>query len=139
MEQAIADRARDGNTRKQSPHGEAWGALTRTHAAIVQRLQEMLSAADFPPLPWYEVLATVSEEFYENAEMVAFVKQVLLSNEHPQQPEGFERQAGIDFPWRIEVFATQHPLLRRVEVQVGDPANRGRVLRTLGGVLPRER
>ena len=53
--------------------------------------------------------------------------------------EGFERQAGIDFPWRMEVFATQHPLLRRVEVQVGDPANRGRVLRTLVGVLPRER
>ena len=42
-------------------HGEAWGALTRTHAAIVGRLQEALAASDFPPLPWYEVLATVSE------------------------------------------------------------------------------
>ena len=39
------------------------------------------------------LLATVSEDFYENAEMVRFVKQVLLSNEHPQQPDGFERQA----------------------------------------------
>jgi DNA-binding MarR family transcriptional regulator len=45
----------------RSPHGEAWGALTRTHAAIVQRLQEALAAADFPPLPWYEVLATLAE------------------------------------------------------------------------------
>jgi general secretion pathway protein I len=53
--------------------------------------------------------------------------------------EGFERQAGIDFPWRVEVFATQHPLLRRVEVQVGDPADRAHVLRTLVGILPRER
>jgi DNA-binding MarR family transcriptional regulator len=44
-----------------SPHGDAWGALTRTHAAIVGRLQEALAAADFPPLPWYEVLATVAE------------------------------------------------------------------------------
>jgi len=44
-----------------SAHGEAWGALTRTHAAIVGRLQEALAAADFPPLPWYEVLATVAE------------------------------------------------------------------------------
>ena len=52
--------------------------------------------------------------------------------------EGFERQAGIDFPWRIEVFATQHPLLRRVEVQVLDPADSAHVLRTLVGVLPRE-
>jgi DNA-binding MarR family transcriptional regulator len=45
----------------RSAHGEAWGSLTRTHAAIVQRLQEALAAADFPPLPWYEVLATVAE------------------------------------------------------------------------------
>jgi DNA-binding MarR family transcriptional regulator len=45
----------------RSPHGDAWGSLTRTHAAIVGRLQEALAAADFPPLPWYEVLATVAE------------------------------------------------------------------------------
>jgi DNA-binding MarR family transcriptional regulator len=44
-----------------TPHGEAWGALTRTHAAVTQRLQEALAQGDFPPLPWYEVLATVSE------------------------------------------------------------------------------
>jgi general secretion pathway protein I len=52
--------------------------------------------------------------------------------------EGFERQAGIDFPWRMEVFATQHPLLRRVEVQVVDPAQPTHVLRTLVGILPKE-
>ncbi|MGC1852769.1 MAG: MarR family transcriptional regulator [Solirubrobacterales bacterium] len=46
---------------RSTPHGEAWGALTRTHAAIVGRLQEALAASDFPPLPWYEVLATVAE------------------------------------------------------------------------------
>ena len=45
----------------RSAHGDAWGALTRTHAAIVGRLQEALAAADFPPLPWYEVLATVAD------------------------------------------------------------------------------
>jgi DNA-binding MarR family transcriptional regulator len=68
MEQATAGRALDGPSSQKggtagarNPHGEAWGALTRTHAAIVQRLQETLSAADFPPLPWYEVLAAVSE------------------------------------------------------------------------------
>ncbi len=42
-------------------HGEAWGALSRTHAAISQRLQDALAQADMPPLPWYEVLATVAE------------------------------------------------------------------------------
>jgi DNA-binding MarR family transcriptional regulator len=44
-----------------SPHGDAWGALTRTHAAIVGRLQEALAASNLPPLPWYEVLATVAD------------------------------------------------------------------------------
>jgi DNA-binding MarR family transcriptional regulator len=56
-EQAIATRPPPRTT----PHGEAWGALTRTHAAIVGRLQEALAASDFPPLPWYEVLATVAD------------------------------------------------------------------------------
>jgi len=50
-------------------HGEAWGALTRVHAAVVQRLQEALAAADFPPLPWYEVLATVAEAPEERMRM----------------------------------------------------------------------
>jgi DNA-binding MarR family transcriptional regulator len=44
-----------------TPHGEAWGALSRTHAAVSQRLQEALAQGDFPPLPWYEVLAAVAE------------------------------------------------------------------------------
>jgi DNA-binding MarR family transcriptional regulator len=44
-----------------TPHGEAWGALTRTHAAVSQRLQEALAQGDHPPLPWYEVLAAVAE------------------------------------------------------------------------------
>ena len=60
-EQATTTAERNGTTPAQNPHGEAWGALARTHAAITQRLQEMLAAADFPPLPWYEVLAAVSE------------------------------------------------------------------------------
>jgi DNA-binding MarR family transcriptional regulator len=45
----------------RTAHGDAWGALTRTHAAVSQRLQDALAAADLPPLPWYEVLATVAE------------------------------------------------------------------------------
>jgi len=52
-----------------TPHGDAWGALTRTHAAIVGRLQEALSGADFPPLPWYEVLAALAEAPDERMKM----------------------------------------------------------------------
>lgn len=45
----------------KNAHGAAWGALTRTHAAVTQRLQDALAQAEFPPLPWYEVLETVAE------------------------------------------------------------------------------
>ncbi|HKT83261.1 MAG TPA: MarR family transcriptional regulator [Solirubrobacterales bacterium] len=54
---------------QRSAHGEAWGALARTHAAITGRLQEALAAADFPPLPWYEVLATVADAPEERMKM----------------------------------------------------------------------
>ena len=52
-----------------TPHGEAWGALTRTHAAVTQRLQEALAQGDYPPLPWYEVLAAVAEAADERMRM----------------------------------------------------------------------
>ena len=60
-DQATAMPTADAKSAPRTAHGEAWGALTRTHAAISQRLQDALAAADFPPLPWYEVLATVAE------------------------------------------------------------------------------
>ena len=41
------------------PHREAWIAISQTHAAITGRLQEALTAAEMPPLPWFEVLATL--------------------------------------------------------------------------------
>ncbi len=69
MEQATRTAERNGATLDRSPHGEAWGALTRTHAAITQRLQEMLASSDFPPLPWYEVLAAVAEAPEERMKM----------------------------------------------------------------------
>lgn len=49
-----------GTASETTPHGEAWGALTRTHAAVTQRLQDALAQAEFPPLPWYEMLAVVA-------------------------------------------------------------------------------
>src|SRR6478672_13316551 len=41
------------------PHREAWISLTQTHAAVTGRLQESLTSAELPPLPWFEVLATL--------------------------------------------------------------------------------
>jgi len=52
--------------------------------------------------------------------------------------EGSEEQAGMRFQWRAEVFATPHPLLRRVEIHVLDPEDPARELWRLVGVLSRE-
>ncbi len=41
------------------PHREAWIAISQTHTAVTGRLQEALIAAELPPLPWFEVLATL--------------------------------------------------------------------------------
>ncbi len=62
-----------------SPHGDAWGALTRTHSAIVGRLQEALAAADLPPLPWYEVLATVADEPEQRMKMGELAESLVIT------------------------------------------------------------
>ena len=62
-----------------TPHGEAWGALARTHAAISGRLQEALASADFPPLPWYEVLATVADAPEERMKMGELAEALVIT------------------------------------------------------------
>jgi DNA-binding MarR family transcriptional regulator len=51
------------------PHREAWIALARTHAAVTGRLQEALTAAGLPPLPWFEVLATLDRAEQQRMKM----------------------------------------------------------------------
>jgi DNA-binding MarR family transcriptional regulator len=38
---------------------EAWAGLVRTEKALVQKVEEQLKAAGFPPLDWYHVLHEV--------------------------------------------------------------------------------
>lgn len=61
------------------PHCDAWRALSRTHAAVVQRLQDALAQAGFPPLPWYEVLATVAEEPGERMRMGELAEALVIT------------------------------------------------------------
>jgi len=70
-EQATAAAAAERNGAAPAPsfHGEAWGALSRTHAAVAQRLQDALAQSDFPPLPWYEVLAAIADAPEERMRM----------------------------------------------------------------------
>jgi DNA-binding MarR family transcriptional regulator len=44
-----------------APHQVAWRSLARTHAAVSGRVQEALTAAELPPLAWFEVLSTIAE------------------------------------------------------------------------------
>lgn len=52
--------------------------------------------------------------------------------------EGIERQAGVEFPWRVEIVSTPNPELRRVEVRVLSPDSPPRELRRLVGVVAKE-
>jgi DNA-binding MarR family transcriptional regulator len=63
----------------RSPHGDAWGALTRTHAAIEGRIQEALAQADFPPLAWYEILATVADAPDERLRMGELAETLVIT------------------------------------------------------------
>jgi DNA-binding MarR family transcriptional regulator len=54
---ATAEKACAGSA--LDPHREAWIAIAQTHAAVTGRLQEVLTAAELPPLAWFEVLATL--------------------------------------------------------------------------------
>lgn len=38
---------------------DAWRAVVTSHAAVTERVQRALAAADLPPLSWFEVLAAV--------------------------------------------------------------------------------
>jgi len=70
---------RKGSTPKTTPHGEAWAAITHTHAAITGRLQEALANSDLPPLPWYEVLATVADSEDERLKMGELAEALVIS------------------------------------------------------------
>jgi DNA-binding MarR family transcriptional regulator len=78
-ENATASPSRNGSKATTTPHGEAWGAITHTHAAITGRLQEALANSDLPPLPWYEVLATVAEADQERLKMGELAEALVIS------------------------------------------------------------
>jgi 3-oxoadipate enol-lactonase len=96
--------------------GGAWGRTQgQTWAA---RAQGMTREERIDEL----MLLCFSEQFYENAEQVAFLRQALLANPHPQEPEAFARQllatsrhearerlGSLDLP--IHVIGAEHDLL----------------------------
>src|SRR3954462_2923408 len=57
--QTNAEKKTKGVASEVDPHREAWLVIAQTHAAVTGRRQEALTAAELPPLPWFEVLATL--------------------------------------------------------------------------------
>jgi len=45
--------------KSSQPRIDAWRAVVTSHAAVTERVQKALAAADLPPISWYEVLAAV--------------------------------------------------------------------------------
>ncbi len=66
--------------------GGAWGAMQGK--LWEQRALEMTREQRIDEL----MLLCLSEATYENAEGIAFLRQMMLSNPHPQEPEAFVRQ-----------------------------------------------
>ncbi|MEA2391050.1 MAG: 3-oxoadipate enol-lactonase [Solirubrobacteraceae bacterium] len=72
-------------------------AVTYANGGRYARTKSRIWGADFARRSQEEIvedlmLLTMSEEFYENEEGVAFLRQMMLANPHPQRPEGFRRQ-----------------------------------------------
>jgi DNA-binding MarR family transcriptional regulator len=61
------------------PHREAWIAIARTYAAVQGRLQEALTAAELPPLPWFEVLATLDRAPEKRLKMGELAEALVIS------------------------------------------------------------
>lgn len=57
----------------------AWDELTRTHAAVTGRVQEALTAAGLPPLPWYELLSAIDRAETEYLKMGELAEALILT------------------------------------------------------------
>ena len=60
-------------------HREAWISVAQTHAAVTGRLQEALTAAGMPPLPWFEVLATLDRAPEQRLKMGELAEALIIS------------------------------------------------------------
>ena len=61
------------------PHREAWTALCRAHAGVTGRLQEALTEAGMPPLPWFEVLASLDRAPEQRLKMGGLAEALVIT------------------------------------------------------------
>jgi DNA-binding MarR family transcriptional regulator len=56
-----------------------WDEIARTHAAVAGRVQEALTAAGLPPLPWYELLLALEEADEDHLKMSELAERLILT------------------------------------------------------------
>jgi DNA-binding MarR family transcriptional regulator len=60
-------------------HLDAWRAVLRTHAAVIEEVERALAAADLPPLAWYDVLWALREAPSGRLRMGELAERVTIS------------------------------------------------------------
>ena len=61
------------------PKGRAWALLLAAHAALVERVEAALAAADLPPIGWYDVLWALEQADGGRLRMHDLARQAVLS------------------------------------------------------------
>jgi DNA-binding MarR family transcriptional regulator len=64
---------------RTGPQSQAWRALCTSHAALTGRMQQALTAADLPPLSWYELLWAVERSPTRSPRMSELAEWLTLS------------------------------------------------------------
>jgi DNA-binding MarR family transcriptional regulator len=61
------------------PRLDAWRAVVTSHAAVTERVQKALAAADLPPLSWFELLWAVKRSSNGRPRMSDLAERLTLS------------------------------------------------------------
>jgi DNA-binding MarR family transcriptional regulator len=61
------------------PHLDAWRAVVTSHAAVTERVQKALAAADLPPLSWFELLWAIERSPNGRPRMSDLAERLTLS------------------------------------------------------------
>jgi DNA-binding MarR family transcriptional regulator len=63
----------------RTSHLETWRAVVTSHAAVTERVQKALAAADLPPLSWFELLWAVKRSSNGRPRMSELAERLTLS------------------------------------------------------------
>lgn len=108
-----------GSRALRSPGVRAWGALLRTHAALVPKLDRDLQTATGLPLPWYDVLLELNSAQECRLLMSELGARVVLSRTRVSRVVDELEAAGL-------VTRRSHESDRRATYAVLTPAGRRR-------------